>query len=60
MAEIAMTEAAREAKRQYHRRWRKKNPERVASAQARYWERQADKLAAEVEEREKEGGEHGE
>lgn len=59
MAEIVMTKAAREAKRQYHRRWRKKNPDRVASAQARYWEKQAQKIAAEVEERE-EGGAYGE
>ena len=56
MAEIVMTEAAKEAKRQYHRRWRKKNPDRVASAQARYWERQAQKIAAEVEESEEVSG----
>lgn len=57
MAEIVMTEAAKEARRQYSRRWRKKNPDRVASAQARYWEKRAREIAAEVEERE-EGDEY--
>lgn len=58
MAELVMTEAAKEARRRYNRKWRKNNPERVANNQARYWQKQADKIAAEVEARE--GGEHGE
>ena len=30
-----------EAKRAYHREWRKRNPERVAKINERYWERKA-------------------
>lgn len=29
--------AAKEAKRQYHREWRKNNPDRVKASQQRYW-----------------------
>ena len=36
-----LTEAVREAKRQYMREWRKKNPERVKANNRRYWERKA-------------------
>lgn len=31
----------REVKREYMREWRKNNPEKVKSAQKRYWERRA-------------------
>lgn len=36
-AGYGITEAAREARRQYQRNWRKNNPEKVAAIQARYW-----------------------
>lgn len=36
-----MTDAAKEARRQYQRQWNKKNPDKVRAAQARYWERKA-------------------
>ncbi len=39
-----LTEAVREAKRQYMREWRKKNPERVKENNRRYWERKAKQL----------------
>lgn len=41
-----MTEAAKEARRLYRREWRRKNKDKVAAQQARYWERKAAKLAA--------------
>lgn len=40
-AGFGITEAAREARRQYQRDWRKNNPEKVAAIQARYWEKKA-------------------
>lgn len=45
MSEIK--EAAREAKRLYHREWRRKNPDKVREIQRRYWIRKAKKLLAE-------------
>ena len=39
-----LTEAVREAKRQYMREWRKKNPERVKANNRRYWERKAQQM----------------
>lgn len=36
-----MTEAAREARRAYKREWNKKNRDKVAAAQRRYWEKKA-------------------
>ena len=33
-----------EAKREYYREWRKKNPERVARIQERFWRKKADEL----------------
>lgn len=44
-----MDEMAREAQRQYLREWRKRNPERVREANRRYWQRRAERLAAEKE-----------
>ena len=32
-------EKIRDAKRDYHRQWRKKNPEKVRAAQERFWRR---------------------
>lgn len=36
-----MTEAAKEAKNKYKREWRKNNPEKVRTANERYWEKKA-------------------
>ena len=36
-----MTEEAKEAKRQYYRAYRAKNPEKVKEANRRYWEKLA-------------------
>lgn len=36
-----MTEAAKEARRQYAREWAKKNPEKIKAAKTRYWEKKA-------------------
>lgn len=38
-----MTEAAKEARREYRRKWAAANPDKVRAQQARYWERQAQK-----------------
>jgi hypothetical protein len=45
MAEL--TEAAKEARRAYWREWNKKNKDKRAEANRRYWERKAEKLRAE-------------
>lgn len=44
MAEL--TEAAKEARRAYWREWNKKNKDKRAEANRRYWERKAEKLQA--------------
>lgn len=44
-----MTDAAREAQRAYRREWARKNPDRVKAAQARYWERKAERMKQEEE-----------
>ena len=36
-----MTEAAQEARRAYKREWNRQNRDKVKAAQARYWERKA-------------------
>lgn len=36
-----MTEAAKEARRQYKREWNRKNKDKVRESQRRYWERKA-------------------
>ena len=41
-----MTEEAKQAKRDYMREWRKRNKDRVANTQARYWQRKADQAKA--------------
>lgn len=45
----------REAKRTYYREWRKKNPDRVAKTQERFWMRKA----AEIRSREQAAGDPG-
>ncbi len=37
----SMSEAAKEARRAYQRKWRMKNPEKVRAAQDRYWTKKA-------------------
>ena len=41
----AMEQAAIEARRRYHKQWRKKNPEKVKAANDRYWARRAEREA---------------
>ena len=36
-----MTDQAREARRAYKREWNRRNRDKVAAAQARYWEKKA-------------------
>ena len=36
-----MSEAAREARNAYKRKWAKENPDKVKAANRRYWERKA-------------------
>ena len=38
--------AIREAKRKYYREWRRKNPERVAKAQERFWKRKVAEICS--------------
>ena len=38
-----MSPAALEARREYYRRWRRENPEKVREIRARYWEKKAAK-----------------
>jgi len=47
---MSMSEKAKELRRQYQREWRKRNPDKVKKHQKRYWERQAERIAKEVEE----------
>lgn len=41
-----MTEAAREARREYKKAWYRANADRVKKYQEDYWNRRAEKLAA--------------
>lgn len=38
---MPMTEQAKEARREYKRKWARENRDKVRQAQARYWERKA-------------------
>lgn len=55
-----MNEAAKEARRAYKRKWNRKNRDKVAAAQARYWERKAAAAADQDANRQAEtgGGNH--
>lgn len=44
-----MEELKREARREYIREWRKRNPEKVQAAQERYWMKKAAEIAAKRE-----------
>ena len=41
-----MTDAAKEARRAYKRKWQQDNPDKVKAYQARYWEKKAKEAAA--------------
>lgn len=47
-----MTQSAVQARREYQRAWRQKNPDKVKANNARYWERKA-KAAESDQERQK-------
>lgn len=40
-----MTDQAREARRAYKREWNKRNRDKVKAAQARYWDKRAQRMA---------------
>lgn len=42
----SMSEAAREARNAYKRKWAKENPDKVKAANLRYWERKAQEAEA--------------
>lgn len=42
-----LTEAAKQARADYMREWRKRNPEKIKELNRRYWERKARKAANE-------------
>ena len=42
-----MSEAAREARNAYKRKWAKENPDKVKAATRRYWEKKAQAATAE-------------
>lgn len=42
-------EAIKQARREYQREWRRKNPDKVKAAQERHWLRKAAQLAKEQE-----------
>lgn len=44
-----MDESAREAQRQYLRKWRREHPDRVQQHNRTYWQRRAERLKAEKE-----------
>lgn len=41
-----MNEAAKEARREYKRRWNREHPEKVRQYQANYWTRKAEQAKA--------------
>lgn len=43
---MALSEKAKEARRNYHREWNRANPDKVKASQERYWERRATAAAA--------------
>lgn len=46
-----MSEMAREAQRAYMKEWRRRNKDKVAANNRRYWERKAQKMAEQTENR---------
>lgn len=49
MSEKNLEELAREAQREYHKEWRRKNPDKVRAKNERYWRRRAERMKAEKE-----------
>lgn len=49
MATTTLQERAAEERREYFRQWRAKNKDKVRENNRRYWERRAEKKAAEAE-----------
>lgn len=43
-SETKMTEPAKQARREYYREWRRKNPDKVKATQQRYWLRKAEQI----------------
>lgn len=41
-----MTDAAKEARRAYKRKWARENPDKIRAQQERYWSRRAEAAAA--------------
>jgi hypothetical protein len=41
MTEEELQRAAKDACNEYHRKWRRKNPDKVRARNRRYWERKA-------------------
>lgn len=41
-----MNEAAKQARREYKRKWQRENPDKVKEYQARYWDKKAREAAA--------------
>lgn len=41
---MTLTEKAAELRRNYHREWQRKNPDKVKAAQDRYWMRKAEQI----------------
>lgn len=50
-----LAELARQERNKYHREWRAKNPDKVRERNRRYWERRAEKAAAETKEADNNG-----
>lgn len=44
-----MQELKKQARREYSREWRKRNPEKVRAAQERYWAKKAAEIAVKRE-----------
>ena len=47
---LNMTEAAKEARRAYKRKWNRDNPDKVKAAQERYWTKKAQEAAEQEQE----------
>ena len=48
-----LSQQALEARREYQRQWRKKNPDKVRERNRNYWERRAARMAAEAQDEQK-------
>ena len=41
---MSLSEKAKEAKKEYYKKWRKKNPDKIKKYQEDYWNRKAQKF----------------